>query len=180
MSGRFIAVVGPSGVGKDSLIDALCAQASCMARARRVITRAPEAGGEDYEAISPALFAVRAAAGDFALHWRAHDQHYGIPVAVHQTLGGGQDVIANLSRSVLGKADAVFEDLHVLHVTAQPAVLARRLKSRGRECGGDIQRRLARKVPPLPEGLTITEIDNSGKLEEAMTAALRALHPAKV
>ncbi|MEM9756467.1 MAG: phosphonate metabolism protein/1,5-bisphosphokinase (PRPP-forming) PhnN, partial [Pseudomonadota bacterium] len=175
MSGRFIAVVGPSGVGKDSLIDALCARRPDMVRARRVITRDPEAGGEDYDAVSPALFAARAAGGDFALHWRAHDLQYGIPVTVKDALREGQDVIANLSRRVLTKADQVFDDLRVLHVTARPPVLAKRLATRGRESKGDIARRLARQVPPLPEGLTIIEIDNSGTLDTAVKAALDAL-----
>lgn len=180
MTGRFIAVVGPSGVGKDSLIDALCARHPDMLRARRVITRDPEAGGEDYDAVSPALFAARAAGGDFALHWRAHDLQYGIPITVQDSLRAGRDVIANLSRAVLTKADAVFDDLRVLHVTARPAVLANRLTTRGRENRVEIAQRLARQVPPLPEGLTIIEIDNSGKLDTAVKAALDALQPAKV
>jgi len=177
MSGRFIAVVGPSGVGKDSVMEALCAQRPDLLRARRVITRDPEAGGEDYEAVSPALFAARAAGGDFALHWGAHGLQYGIPASVKDALRGGQDVLANLSRGVLSKADRVFDDLRVLHVTARPEVLQDRLRARGRESRGEIVRRLARPAPALPEGLTVIEIDNSGSLERAVEAALAALYP---
>ncbi|MEM7722664.1 MAG: phosphonate metabolism protein/1,5-bisphosphokinase (PRPP-forming) PhnN [Pseudomonadota bacterium] len=177
MTGRFIAVVGPSGVGKDSLMEALCQRHPGMLRARRVITRAPEAGGEDYEAVSPALFAARAAGGDFALHWRAHDLHYAIPNSVKDALRSGRDVLANLSRGVLVRADKVFDDLRVLHVTARPEVLAKRLRDRGRESRAEITRRLARPAPVLPEGLNIIEIDNSGSLDKAVQKACAALYP---
>lgn len=178
--GRLIAVVGPSGVGKDSLMEALCAKRPDLVRVRRVVTRAPEAGGEDFEAISPALFAARAAGGDFALHWQAHGLSYGIPREVHQTLARGQDALANLSRAMLGQAARVFPGLHVLHVTARPEVLAARLAGRGREGRAEIARRLARPAPAFPAGLTVTEIDNSGPLERAVDAALSALYPERV
>jgi len=177
MSGRFIAVVGPSGVGKDSLMEALCARRPELVRARRVITRAAEAGGEDYIAVSPALFAAQAAGGDFALHWSAHGLQYGIPATVIDSLKAGRDVLANLSRAVLPKADRVFGDLRVLHVTARPEVLAQRLQARGRESRGEIARRLARPAPVLPEGLNVIEIDNSGRLDRAVDAAMAVLYP---
>lgn len=178
--GRFIAVVGPSGVGKDSVMEALVAARPDLVRVRRVITRASSAGGEDFDGISPALFAARAAGGDFALHWQAHGLFYGIPKDVHQVLARGQDVLANLSRGMLGQAQRAFPTLQVLHITARPEVLADRLAARGREGRGDIARRLARSAPPFPEGLPVREIDNSGRLDRAVAAALAALYPAKV
>jgi ribose 1,5-bisphosphokinase len=178
--GRLIAVVGPSGVGKDSLMEALCARLPDLHRVRRVITRPEDAGGEVFDTISPALFAARAAGGDFALHWAAHGLSYGVPASVAEVLGSGRDAVVNLSRTVLGKAELRFDTLHVLHVTAKPDVLAARLSARGRESAQEIARRLARPAPPFPEGLRVTEIDNSGRLERAVEAALAALYPARV
>jgi len=180
MGGRFIAVVGPSGVGKDSLIDGLIAARPDLTRVRRVITRDPDAGGEEIEAVSPALFSARAAGGDFVLHWQAHGLSYGIPKTVLDELKEGRDVIANLSRAMLAKAGSAFDDFLVLNVTASPAVLARRLQNRGRESGADISRRLARRVPDMPDGLRSVQIDNSGRLEEAIATALAALYPERV
>ncbi|WP_439140152.1 phosphonate metabolism protein/1,5-bisphosphokinase (PRPP-forming) PhnN [Roseicyclus sp.] len=177
--GRFIAVVGPSGVGKDSVMAGLCAARPDLVRVRRVITRDVDAGGEDYEAISPALFAARAAGGDFALHWQAHGLSYAIPHAVHDTLDRGQDALANLSRGMLGRAAQVFGALTVLHVTATPEVLAQRLAARGREGRAEIARRMARPAPDFPQGLPLVEIDNSGALAHAVGAALAALYPEK-
>lgn len=178
--GRFIAVVGPSGVGKDSVMAGLAAARPDLHLVRRVITRPEDAGGEVHDAVSPALFAARAAGGDFALHWRAHGLHYGIPAEVACILGAGQDALANLSRGVLAQAARRFPGMVALHVTARPEVLAARLRARGRESATEIARRLARPVAPFPDGLDVVEIDNSGPLEQAVRAALAALYPVKV
>lgn len=174
--GRFIAVVGPSGVGKDSVIAALAAAHPGLHRVRRVITRAPDAGGEEFEGVSRADFAARRDAGDFALWWEAHEILYAIPASVRRPLALGEDVLANLSRKHLAEAARVFNTLHVLHVTAAPEVLAGRLAARGRETPADIRARLARQAP-VPAGLPVTEIDNGGSLSDSVRAALAALYP---
>ena len=178
-NGRFIAVVGPSGVGKDSLMEALIASQPDFHRVRRVITRPRDAGGEDFEGVTREQFEARRDAGAFALWWAAHDMLYGIPASVHRTLGLGIDVLANLSRAQLPAAQRVFPTLHVLHVTAAPEVLAARLSARGRETPDQIRARLAREVP-LPEGLPVTRIDNGGRLSDSVAAALSALYPERV
>jgi ribose 1,5-bisphosphokinase len=178
--GRLIGVVGPSGAGKDSVMEALVARRPDLHRVRRVITRPETAGGEAFDGISPALFAARAAGGDFALYWKAHGLCYGVPSSVVDVLDMGRDALVNLSRSVLGKAALRFDTLHVLHVTARRDVLAERLAARGRESPQDITRRLSRPAPAFPEGLRVTEIDNSGRLEQAVEQALAALYPARV
>lgn len=177
--GRFIAVVGPSGAGKDSVMEGLVAHCPDLVRMRRVITRPSEAGGEDFEGVSPALFAARAAGGDFALHWQAHGLSYAIPREAHGVLRRGQDGLANLSRAVLEQAGRVFGRVVVLHVTASPEILAARLAARGRESRADIARRLERVAPVFPEGLPVIEIDNSGPLEQAVARAAAALYPAR-
>lgn len=175
-TGRFIAVVGPSGVGKDSVMEALIAAQPDFHRVRRVITRPSAAGGENFEGVSRDEFETRRDAGAFALCWSAHGLFYGIPASVHRTLSLGVDVLANLSRAQLLAAAEVFPGLHVLHITAAPDVLARRLAARGRETPEDICARLAREVS-LPEGLRVTEVDNGGRLQDSVEAALAALYP---
>ena len=126
MTGRFIAVVGPSGVGKDSVMEGLAAVEPRIALARRVISRPSEAGGEDFDGVTEAEFATRAARGDFALWWPAHGLHYGIPNQVDDLLISGQDVLANLSRAVLEQAEARFDKTAVILLTAPADVLAAR------------------------------------------------------
>lgn len=175
-AGRFVAVVGPSGAGKDSIIAALTASRPDLHRVRRVITRPTGASGEDFDRVSPAQFEARRDAGGFALWWAAHGLLYGIPVKVQDRLADGTDVLANLSRAQLLAASEVFPTLHILHITAPPDVLARRLALRGRETADDIRARLAREVA-LPEGLPVICVDDGGRLADSVAAALAALYP---
>ena len=175
--GPVIAVVGPSGVGKDSVMEALAASDPGLCLMRRVVTRAAEAGGEDYEAVSEQEFARRVEAEHFALHWGAHGLHYGIPRTIEDLRADGQGVLVNLSRSVLLEAQQRFDNFIVLSLTARPEVLAERLSRRGREDRAEVARRLARATHPLPSGLRhLHEIDNSGALAAAVSAAKAAIY----
>ncbi len=174
-TGRLIAVVGPSGVGKDSVMQALARAAPNVQPVRRAITRAPGQGGEDYEALSLDQFQARAANGGFCLHWQAHGLHYGIPAAVLDDVEGGAQRMANLSRGALLHAARLFPGLIVLNITAAPATLARRLKARGRETPTDIESRLARATAELNPGLPIHHIENDGPLAATVATALQAL-----
>ena len=92
MTGRLIAVVGPSGVGKDTVMAALVAADPRLALVRRVITRPSDAGGEDFDGVDRATFETMRDAGAFALWWSAHELSYGIPVEVDAALAAGRDM----------------------------------------------------------------------------------------
>jgi len=62
---RIFALVGPSGVGKDTLLARVAPGLPGLHVVRRVVTRAPEAGGEDHEAVTPAEFEDQRRAGRF-------------------------------------------------------------------------------------------------------------------
>ena len=171
--GVFIAVVGPSGVGKDTLIDAALEARLDIVRARRVITREPSPETEDFESVSDAAFEGMLLAGAMALSWDAHGLSYGIPAAVRDDLDAGLHVIANLSRRVWPEAKLRFTLKQLIWVTAPEAVLAGRLAARGREDAADIEARLRRQTDaPPPEAVIV---DNGGELEDGKTAFLAAL-----
>lgn len=167
MSGRLISIVGPSGVGKDTVMTAL-ADTGAVTLARRVITRDPSLGGEAFDAVSEAEFAARAARGAFLLHWQAHGLHYGIPATLRDDLAAGHDVLVNLSRAVLPDLRAAFPDAVIISLTAPTEVLAQRLAARGRESATDIAARLQRAGQSLPDGVNAIEVDNSGPLAETL------------
>ena len=174
--GRLIAVVGPSGVGKDSVMEGLAATPG-FALVRRVITRPSEAGGEAFDGVTQKAFDRMAGQGAFALHWQAHGLSYGIPAAETARLAQGTDLLVNLSRAVLVEASRRFPGLIVLNLTAAPEVLAARLAARGRETPQDIARRLARADLALPQGLDIRTVDNGGALPDTIRAARAVLDP---
>jgi ribose 1,5-bisphosphokinase len=174
-----IAVVGPSGAGKDTLMAgarAALAQDTRFRFVRRAITRPAEAGGEDHEALSEADFVARRAAGSFALSWEAHGLRYGIPRDIEEDIAARRVVIANLSRAVLPEASARYR-LRVLNITAPMEVLAARLAARGRETTADIAARLAREVA-LPDGLDVERVMNDADVAEGVARVLAALNRA--
>ncbi|MFC7703560.1 phosphonate metabolism protein/1,5-bisphosphokinase (PRPP-forming) PhnN [Plastorhodobacter daqingensis] len=180
MAGRLFAVVGPSGVGKDTILAAAKAARPDLHIVRRVITRPESAGGEPFEGVSEAEFLRRKADGAFALDWEAHGLRYGIPATVDQAISEGRNVLFNGSRAMLGAAWEVFPGLSVIHITASVPVLADRLAARGRESRDDIARRLARASYDIPYGLPIRVIENNGPLADAVAAFLAALQPERV
>lgn len=173
--GRLIAVVGPSGVGKDSVMGGICAAAPDLHRVKRVITRAPELGGEDYQAVSVDEFDTMAANGAFAVHWGAHDLRYGIPTEIKQKVASGTNCLANFSRKALSDAAAIFPHFLVLNITATPDTLAKRLAARGRETDDQIAKRLAQAVKSLPDDLDVVNLSNDGPLAETVASACELL-----
>lgn len=178
--GRLIAVVGPSGVGKDSVMTGLRDALPGLHLVRRVITRAPDLAGEDYDAVTIPEFAALMQAGAFAIHWRSHGLNYGIPTTVTYQLGKGADCLVNFSRNALAEAAALFPRFMVLNITAQPETLATRLTSRGRETAEEIAKRLAGADKPLPPGLDVIHLSNDGPLSLTIARAIALLHPTEV
>ena len=177
--GRLVAVVGPSGVGKDSVMHGLHEMMPDIHLVRRVITRRPDLGGEEYDAVSVAAFEDMAQNGAFAVHWRAHDMHYGIPQNVRYHLNKGTLCLANFSRKALAAGADAFPGMVVLNITATPETLARRLAARGRETPDEIEKRLAQADKPLPEGLNVIHLSNDGPLTQTVAQGVALLHPVK-
>ncbi len=176
-NGAIVLVVGPSGAGKDSVIDFARRMLESNARfvfARRLITRAVD-GTEDHEACSHQAFAAAEAAGSLALSWRAHGTAYGIRNSTVREIDSGHIVVANVSRRVIAAGVRLAPRALVAHVTASPDVLARRLQSRARETAADIAGRLAREAPRLDIGAPMLVIDNDGPIEKAGAVFLAAL-----
>jgi ribose 1,5-bisphosphokinase len=172
-----VAVVGPSGAGKDTLMAGARARIGpCDRRfrfVRRGITRPAQAGGEDHEPLDRDSFLRRRDAGGFALWWEAHGLLYGIPRDIEADLAAGRCVVANLSRRALAEADARYP-LLVLEITAPPAALAARLAARGREDPATVAARLSREAP-LPPGLRVRRVVNDGLPETGVAEVAAAL-----
>jgi phosphonate metabolism protein PhnN/1,5-bisphosphokinase (PRPP-forming) len=182
VAGRLVAVVGPSGAGKDTLIAgarAALAGEPWLRFARRAITRpAAGAGGEDHLPMNPEEFAAARDSGAFALWWAAHGRLYGIPRGIEAELAAGRVVVANLSRAVLEEAAARHRRLLVLEITAPAALLAARLAARGREEARDVAARLARAAAAVPPGLDVVRVLNEGAVERGVAAVVAALRQA--
>lgn len=160
-AGRFVCVVGPSGAGKDTLLDIAREALSADGRVsfvRRFITR-PPGEGEDHLPVSEADFDAMDRSNAFALSWRAHGLSYGVPAEVVDRCARGDIVVCNLSRAAIADARLLFPTSVVL-VTAPSEVLALRIAARGRESAAEALARLQRKVEDPAEGAYDLVIDN--------------------
>lgn len=166
--GRLVLVVGPSGAGKDTLI-AYAKQRLKGSRcvfARRVVTRDAEPDVEDHASVSVEEFQALLVAKRFALHWKAHGLYYGIPAEIDAAIGAGNVVVANVSRSVVGRARRSYANVLTVSVTAPPEVLAMRLAARGREVAAELNGRLGRIALDLGGG-DLIDIMNDGPIARA-------------
>jgi ribose 1,5-bisphosphokinase len=184
--GCLVLVVGPSGAGKDTLLDFARERLSSdqsFRFVRRVITR-PAAAGEDHEPVIAQEFERRASADAFALQWRAHGLRYGLPAMVTDWIDEGYVVVTNGSRGVIREAQSRLPAVHVVTITAPQSMLAARLVARGRESSTLIVDRLARAdaFGPdefEPDGCAAYEIDNSRSPQEGGAALVRILRSIK-
>ncbi|KAA3447630.1 phosphonate metabolism protein/1,5-bisphosphokinase (PRPP-forming) PhnN [Mesorhizobium sp. SARCC-RB16n] len=168
--GVFVAVVGPSGAGKDTVIGyakALFADETQLEFVRRVITRPSDAASEDHDTLADAAFAEADADGAFAISWEAHGLRYGLPADVDWSVSNGHVVVANVSRAIIPTLRERYANLAIVEITALPEVLAERLAMRGRESRGEVLARLARSASVTLSGPGVTSIDNSGPREVA-------------
>ena len=169
--GVFVAVVGPSGAGKDTR-HRLCARP----------LRRRAAASSSSAASSPARATRRARsttrwrtphsrrprhAGAFAISWSAHGLRYGLPAQLDETIGSGHVAVANVSRGAIALLKARYANVIVVEITASADILAQRLAARGRELRGEVLARLARSAELGGSVAGAIAIDNSGPREEA-------------
>ena len=169
--GRVVLLVGPSGAGKDAVLqEARCRLASRkqFAFARRVVTREPD-GAEDHDCVSASEFSARLGQGRFALNWQAHGLHYGIPVEIDETVRRGGCVVLNASRTIVAGARARYRNVAVVLIDAAAELRADRLAKRRREHGPDRAARLVRATGFKPTDADLI-IENAGALTVAAGA----------
>ncbi|MDI6025779.1 phosphonate metabolism protein/1,5-bisphosphokinase (PRPP-forming) PhnN [Corticibacterium sp. UT-5YL-CI-8] len=174
-NGVFVAVVGPSGAGKDTVIEharSHLADSSIIEFARRVITRPCDGQSEQHDSMTDDEFETAEKQGAFALAWKAHGLRYGIPASADAAIRDGRVVIANASRNEIARMRRRYAMLIVAEITAEPEVLAERLAARGRESRAEVLARLARSKPG-DLGPSVFRIDNSGTPDAAGDAFLR-------
>ena len=167
-AGVLILVVGPSGAGKDTLIDH--ARRSLVHRgvgvARRVVTR-PSSDAEPHETLDAEAFRQAAARGEFAICWQAHGLDYAIPIAIEARLARGEMIICNVSRGVVAALRARYARSFVIYVDAPLTV--RQARVAGRKRAGEGAERVRREQRFTPDQADCT-IDNGGDLAAACLA----------
>lgn len=143
-----VIISGPSGVGKDTIIDALRARprdpdyhyvVTCTTRARRP----GEVAGVDYHFLDRATFEAQRSAGEFLEASTVHGNWYGTPRdQVRQALAAGRDVVLKIdvqgAQIVKGKVPGA---LLIFIVPPSLEDLFQRLRSRATETVDELELR---------------------------------------
>ena len=144
--GAFVAVCGPSGGGKDSLIRGareLSRDVPDIVFPRRIVTRMAS-DAEDHDTASPGAFDEALAGGRFAIWWEAHGLKYALPVSIDSEIAAGRVAVCNVSRGVLAQLRRRYVRTVTVLVTAPADILLARIAGRARATDGDAAMRLSR------------------------------------
>jgi len=149
VNGAMLVIIsGPSGVGKDTIVDALRARprdpdyhyvVTCTTRARRP----GEVAGVDYEFLDRATFEAQRSAGEFLEASNVHGNWYGTPRRqVRDALAAGRDVVLVIdvqgAQIVKGKVPGA---LLIFIVPPSLEDLFQRLRSRATETADELELR---------------------------------------
>jgi guanylate kinase len=179
--GLLFVVSGPSGAGKDTLVDALRARMPRLRYSVSATTRAPRPGereGEHYFFVTREAFEARQAQSGF-LEWREYNGHlYGTPRDfVEQTLATGYDLIMKPEVNGALAVKAAYPDAVLIFLVPDKfSQLRERLLARRTETNEEIARRLeiAHQEMKFIRNFDFLVINEQGRWEQA-TADLAAI-----
>lgn len=147
MRGRIVIFSGPSGVGKDTLLEAWRARDPRVTRVVAYTTRAPRAGeqdGVDYHFVTVPEFLSKAEKGEFLEFKEVHGNYYATPLTdMERMLDAG--LIAVLKIDVQGAIDAMEKRPDALTIFIEPPSweeLERRIRCRALDNANVIAKRL--------------------------------------
>jgi guanylate kinase len=140
-------ITGPSGVGKGTLIRALCGRIPELELSTSATTRAPRPGetdGVDYHFLDPDEFARRVEAGEFLEHATYSGNRYGtLRSEVEERMARGAPVLLEIEvQGARQVRESMPEAVQIFIAPPDPADLRRRLEGRGTDSAETIEGRL--------------------------------------
>lgn len=147
MAGKLVILSGPSGSGKDTVLNAWKSLRPDMARVLTFTTREPRSGevdGVHYQFVTDDEFQEMVERGEFLEHKNVHGDRYGSPRSdVERLLAQGKTVVLQID--VQGAMDVVNvmpEAITVFLLPPSLEELERRLRARGTETEESLKTRL--------------------------------------
>jgi len=189
-----VVISGPSGVGKDSVIDQLKAHGLSFHFVVTATTRPPrpeERDGVDYFFLSPDEFARMIENGELLEYALVYNDYKGIPKAqVRDALDSGKDVILRVDVQGAATVRRIAPEAVLIFITIEDeADLIRRLTARRTEAPEDLNLRIAMAHQEVRrvEEFDYVILNSEDRLEDAVEtilAIIRAehhrVHPRKV
>ncbi len=182
--GLLVVLSGPSGVGKDAVLEEL---KKIYPNARRCVTtttrsrRECEIDGVDYTFITTDEFKKRIAEHGFLEHAEVYGHLYGTPRQwVEENLLQGADIVLKIDvQGGLAVKREMPSAVMVFLVPPSMQEMERRLRSRGTEADEDIARRLltaCQEIDRIPNYDYLVENDSLSRAAEELKAVLIAEH----
>jgi guanylate kinase len=189
-----IVISGPSGVGKDSVVQGMKKRQQPFHFVVTVTTRPPRSGerpGEDYFFVSEAEFFRMVESGELIEYAAVYEGYKGVPrQQVRQGLASGQDVVLRLDVQGAASIRKLYPDaLLIFLVTPEETELVERLKSRDTESQDNLALRatLAQQELDRVDEFDYVVVNAKGQLERAVDTVLAIIcaehhrvHPRKV
>lgn len=179
MQGKIVILSGPSGVGKDTVIDAWRSRNPAVRRVVAYTTRMPRAGesdGVDYHFVSVERFRELAAEGAFLEHKEVHGNFYATPLHdLERMIAEGY--IAILKIDVQGAIVAMEARPDAISVFLMPPSveeLDRRIRGRGTDDPAVIETRLRNAHAELAHS-ELYEVEIVNESVEAVVEVLEQL-----
>lgn len=167
--GKLIYLVGPSGSGKDSLLEGIKKnKQENLYVARRFITRPTDDKNETHIAITQEKFNAYVNQNFFSMYWLANGLSYGISQSIHFVREEGCNVIVNGSREYVAKLLTKYPEAIVVNIKVSLETLKQRLTERQRETSEQISHRLQRAALDYNLPNNSYHIDNNGSLQQAV------------
>ena len=174
-----VVISGPSGVGKDTVVDRMQDRGlpfhfvvTATTRARR----STEVEGVDYVFLSQADFKGMIEAGEFIEHALVYGEHKGIPrKQVQQALASGMDVVLRVDVQGAKTLRGLYPEALLIYLaTPSEAELVERLKRRRTESPEKLQLRLetAREEFGYLHLFDYAVINAEGQVEQAVDTIL--------
>lgn len=168
MNKKIILIVGPSGVGKDTLLKNVKnkIQANFV---KRYITRAPDENETNYF-IQEEAFRILEKNNFFISTWTAHNNLYAI---AKNSIVEGLNIIS-ISRAKIKDFEKEYQKVYTINITLNKKDLKQRLEKRARESKEEIEKRLKRNYEKI-EAKNLIEFENNKSLDESVEEFLKLL-----
>lgn len=173
--GTLYLIVGPTGSGKQALVDAVLQSRPDIRRAPLIVSAPNNQNMCAVGAISPERFLDLMRRGAFALQWDCDGVRYGLTHESTRQLEDGQSLILCGDTLLIEKAREVYPTVRVIYITARMDILRRRLTSMAYGSDVEIDMHLAQSERMRPKDREIVTVDTSDSIAAGAKALMGAL-----